>query len=142
MLTARRLAVAGVLLSAAAAGAQQPAANKANWTLSNMFSDTATLRRVSYTTTLVPNWINSGDSLWYNWRDRNACSFYVAYPRTRAKTAMFDHRALPRSSRRSTRSRSIQPACPSARSSSRKMRSRSTSASMDNGMSGRSRRRS
>ncbi|MEO5567147.1 MAG: DPP IV N-terminal domain-containing protein [Gemmatimonadaceae bacterium] len=94
MLTARRLAVAGVLLSAAAAGAQQPAANKANWTLSNMFSDTATLRRVSYTTTLVPNWINSGDSLWYNWRDRNSCNFYVAYPRTRAKTAMFDHARL------------------------------------------------
>ncbi|HET9426103.1 MAG TPA: DPP IV N-terminal domain-containing protein [Gemmatimonadaceae bacterium] len=77
-----------------AAGAQQPASNKANWTLSNMFADTATLRRVSYTTALVPNWINNGDSLWYNWRDRNACNFYVAYPRTRAKTLMFDHARL------------------------------------------------
>src|ERR1041384_6020268 len=47
------------------------------------------MRRVSYTTSLTPNWINSGDSLWYNWRDHNACNFYVAYPRTKAKTLMF-----------------------------------------------------
>ena len=91
---ARRLAVAGVVLSAAVTGAQQPAANKANWTLSNMFADTATLRRVSYTTALTPNWINGGDSLWYNWRDHNACNFYVAYPRAKAKTLMFDHARL------------------------------------------------
>jgi dipeptidyl aminopeptidase/acylaminoacyl peptidase len=95
MPTVRRFAVAGAMLSVAlAAGAQQPAANKANWTLSNMFSDTATLRRVSYTTSLTPNWINGGDSLWYNWRDHNACNFYVAYPRTKAKTPMFDHARL------------------------------------------------
>ena len=102
MPTARRLAVAGVVLSAVAgpllrpgqARAQQPAANKANWTLSNMFADTATLRRVSYTTALTPNWINGGDSLWYNWRDHNACNFYVAYPRAKAKTLMFDHARL------------------------------------------------
>jgi dipeptidyl aminopeptidase/acylaminoacyl peptidase len=94
MLTVRRIAVAGALASAAVAGAQQPAANKANWTLSNMFSDTATLRRVSYTTSLTPNWINGGDSLWYNWRDHNACNFYVAFPRTKAKTLMFDHARL------------------------------------------------
>src|ERR1051325_10129748 len=90
MPTVRRIAAAAIL-SAAAAGAQQPAANKANWTLSNMFADTATLRRVSYTTSLTPNWINGGDSLWYNWRDRNACNFYIAYPRTKAKTLMFNH---------------------------------------------------
>src|SRR3954469_3235865 len=94
MLTVRRFAVTAAALVAAAAGAQQPAANKANWTLSNMFSDTATLRRVSYTTSLTPNWINGGDSLWYNWRDHNACNFYVAYPRTKAKTVMFDHSRL------------------------------------------------
>jgi dienelactone hydrolase len=94
MSTARRLAVAGALLSAAAAGAQQPATNKANWTLSNMFADTATLRRVSYTTALVPNWINGGDSLWYNWRDHNECNFYVAYPRTKTRAPMFDHARL------------------------------------------------
>jgi dipeptidyl aminopeptidase/acylaminoacyl peptidase len=95
MFTVRRIAVSGMVLSAAAvAGAQQPAANKANWTLANMFADQATMNRVSYTTNLVPNWINNGDSLWYNWRDRNACQFYVAYPRTKAKTAMFDHTRL------------------------------------------------
>src|SRR3954471_19367308 len=94
MPTVRRLAVAGALMSAAVAGAQQPTANKANWTLSNMFADTATLRRVSYTTSLTPNWINGGDSLWYNWRDHNACNYYVAYPRLKAKTLMFDHSKL------------------------------------------------
>jgi dipeptidyl aminopeptidase/acylaminoacyl peptidase len=94
MPTVRRSAVIGALLTAAAASAQQPATNKANWTLSNMFSDTATLRRVSYTTSLTPNWINGGDSLWYNWRDHNACNFYVAYPRAKAKTPMFDHARL------------------------------------------------
>src|SRR4051812_45313492 len=94
MLTVRRIGVAGAMLSAAMAGAQQPAANKANWTLSNMFADTGTMRRVSYTTSLTPNWINGGDSLWYNWRDHNACNFYVAYPRTKAKGPMFDHARL------------------------------------------------
>src|SRR3954469_25244411 len=94
MTTVRRIAIAGALLSAAAAGAQQPASNKANWTLSNMFADTATLRRVSYTTSMTPNWINAGDSLWYNWRDHSACNFYIAYPRTKAKTPMFDHARL------------------------------------------------
>src|SRR3954468_17506263 len=94
MPTVRRLAVAGALMSAAVAGAQQPTANKANWTLSNMFADTATLRRVSYTTSLTPNWINGGDSLWYNWRDHNACNFYVAYPRLKTKTPMFNHALL------------------------------------------------
>jgi dipeptidyl aminopeptidase/acylaminoacyl peptidase len=94
MTTVRRIVVAAALLSATISGAQQPAANKANWTLANMFADTATIRRVSYTTRLAPNWINSGDSLWYNWRDRNACNFYVAYPRTKAKTLMFDHSRL------------------------------------------------
>ena len=94
MTTVRRITVAGLMLSAAVAGAQQPAANKANWTLSNMFADTATMRRVSYTTSLTPNWINGGDSLWYNWRDHSACNFYVAYPRTKAKTLMFNHSLL------------------------------------------------
>lgn len=102
MTTVRRIAVAGGLVLAAVAPslrlgqahAQQATANKANWTLSNMFADTATLRRVNYTTSLTPNWINGGDSLWYNWRDRNACTFYVAYPRTKAKTPMFDHSRL------------------------------------------------
>ena len=83
----RRSALAASFVALASVlPAQQPAANKANWTLSNMFADTATIRRVSYTTSLTPNWINNGDSLWYNWRDRNSCSFYVAYPRTKAKT--------------------------------------------------------
>src|SRR3954469_10752973 len=98
MPTVRRIVIAGALLSAAAAPslrpgqvhAQQPVSNKANWTLSNMFADTATLRRVSYTTSLTPNWINAGDSLWYNWRDHSACNYYIAYPRLKSKTLMFD----------------------------------------------------
>jgi dipeptidyl-peptidase-4 len=94
MTTVRRIAAAAILSATAAAGAQQPTANKANWTLSNMFADTATMRRVSYTASLTPNWINSGDSLWYNWRDHNSCNFYVAYPRMKAKTPMFNHSLL------------------------------------------------
>src|SRR5438105_14804312 len=94
MTTVRRFAAAGAMLVAAVAGAQQPAANKANWTLSNMFADTATMRRVTYSTSLTPNWINGGDSLWYSWRDRLGCGFLVAYPRTKVKSAMFDHAKL------------------------------------------------
>ena len=67
---------------------------KANWALSDRFADTAAMRRVSYTTNFQPNWINNGDSLWYNWRDHNGCGFFVAYPKTKAKTAMFDHSKL------------------------------------------------
>jgi dipeptidyl-peptidase-4 len=88
------LALIGALIPAGTAAAQQSAANKANWTLSNMFADTATMRRVSYTLAVTPNWINNGDSLWYNWRDRNSCNFYVVYPKTKSKTPMFDHSKL------------------------------------------------
>ena len=41
-----------------------------------------------------PNWINGGDSLWYSWRDHVGCGFLVAYPRTKAKSVMFDHAKL------------------------------------------------
>ena len=51
------------------------------------FADTATMRRVTYSTSLTPNWINGGDSLWYSWRDRLGCGFLVAYPRTKVKSA-------------------------------------------------------
>src|SRR5258708_27059057 len=102
MLTLRRVltplaghAIIGAILTAASpASAQQPKANVANWTLSNMFADTATMRRVTYSTSVTPNWINGGDSLWYSWRDHVGCNFLVAYPKSKAKTAMFDHAKL------------------------------------------------
>jgi dipeptidyl-peptidase-4 len=82
------------LIVSASIGAQQPAANKANWALANTFGDTATMRRISYTTSLTPNWINNGDSLWYNWRDHNSCNFYVVYPRLKSKGLLFDQTKL------------------------------------------------
>ena len=86
--------LAALLVAASTAAAQQPKANVANWTLSNMFADTATMRRVTYSTSVTPNWINGGDSLWYSWRDHVGCNFLVAYPKTKAKTAMFDQSKL------------------------------------------------
>jgi dipeptidyl-peptidase 4 len=91
---AGRVLVGAILTAATAASAQQQKDNVANWTLSNMFADTATMRRVTYSTSVTPNWINGGDSLWYSWRDHVGCNFLVAYPRTKAKTAMFDHSRL------------------------------------------------
>jgi dipeptidyl-peptidase 4 len=90
----RRASLAFVSLCAISAANAQQRTNVANWALSNRFSDTATMRRVSYSTTVTPNWINGGDSLWYAWRDRAGCNFYVAYPRTKAKTALFDQSRL------------------------------------------------
>lgn len=88
-------AIVGAMLTATSvASAQQQRANAANWTLSNMFADTATMRRVTYSTAVTPNWINAGDSLWYSWRDHVGCNFLVAYPRTKAKTLMFDQSKL------------------------------------------------
>src|SRR6266850_7701000 len=82
--------LAALFVAASSATAQQPKANAANWTLSNMFADTATMRRVTYSTSVTPNWINGGDSLWYSWRDHASCNFIVAYPKTKAKTLLFD----------------------------------------------------
>ena len=93
MLTVRPL-LAALLVAASTARAQQPKANVANWTMSNMFADTATMRRVTYSTSVTPNWINGGDSLWYSWRDHVGCGFLVAFPKTKARTAMFDHSKL------------------------------------------------
>src|SRR5439155_22027407 len=89
----RRASLAFASLCAVSAAHAQRA-NVANWSLSNRFADTATMRRVSYSTSVTPNWINGGDSLWYAWRDHAGCNFYVAYPRTKAKTALFDQSRL------------------------------------------------
>jgi dipeptidyl-peptidase 4 len=91
---AGRALIGAILTAASTASAQQQRANIANWTLSNMFADTATMRRVTYSSSVTPNWINGGDSLWYSWRDHVGCSFLVAYPKTKAKTPMFDHARL------------------------------------------------
>src|SRR5437870_8116023 len=92
--TAARIVGCASLVATGAASAQQQRSNAANWTLSNMFADTATMRRVTYSTSVTPNWINGGDSLWYSWRDHVGCGFLVAYPRTKAKSVMFDHAKL------------------------------------------------
>src|SRR4051812_28724416 len=89
-----RALVVATLVVTSAASAQQPRTNVANWTLSNMFADTATMRRVTYSTAVTPNWINGGDSLWYSWRDHLGCNFLVVYPRTKAKTLLFDQSKL------------------------------------------------
>ena len=95
-MTPRNSRIAALALSTLAftsAFAQQRQ-NIANWTLANEFADTATMRRVSYSQSVTPNWINGGDSLWYSWRDHVGCNFYVAYPRLKAKTVMFDQSRL------------------------------------------------
>jgi hypothetical protein len=65
----RHASLALASLCAITAAHAQQRTNVANWALSNRFSDTATMRRVSFSTSVTPNWINGGDSLWYAWRD-------------------------------------------------------------------------
>src|ERR1043166_5058477 len=89
-----RLAVAAgsALVIAAQLGAPQRVTNSANWELSNKFGVGNALNGVSFTTQIGNNnWINNSDSLYYSWKDHTGCSFWVAFPKTKAKTAMFDH---------------------------------------------------
>src|ERR1043165_2268197 len=82
-MTLIRLPRIAALLSIAigTAAAQNPhRVSVANWTLSNAF-DSATMRRVTYSQSVTPNWINGGDSLWYSLRDPAGCDFFLVHPR-------------------------------------------------------------
>ncbi len=91
----RRHAFASILLvvSTAAAAAQQPHPNKANWALADRFTNDA-LQPMIYTSNLPARFIGKSDSIYYNYKDRNGSRFNLVVPATRAKQPLFDHRAL------------------------------------------------
>ena len=77
-------------LSASGATAQQAYANQANWALANKFSAEA-LRPVLYSNSVDAHWIGKTDSMWYNWKDHNGSTFFLAVPALKVKRPLFDH---------------------------------------------------
>ena len=86
-------ALAG-LATAPVAIAQVPAPNpngpKANWTLFNQFG-TASLRNMTFSTTITPRWIGESDSLFYSWRDHSGDKWWLVNAVTKVKKPLFDH---------------------------------------------------
>lgn len=91
-------AIAGLALAQVAfaphAQAQVPPPNpngpKANWTLFNQFG-TASLRNMTFSTTITPRWIGESDSLFYSWRDHSGDHWYLVNAFTKVKKPLFDH---------------------------------------------------
>jgi dipeptidyl-peptidase-4 len=83
-----RTAVALIALVAVPAAAQDKAP-RANWELSEKFSQ-ANLRSRIYTSAVNPRWLGQSDSLCYNWKDRNGSTFYLVNPTAKSKKPLFD----------------------------------------------------
>ena len=81
------------LVSAPPAITQVPAPNpngpKANWTLFNQFG-TASLRNMTFSTTITPRWIGESDSLFYSWRDHSGDKWWLVNAVTKVKKPLFD----------------------------------------------------
>ena len=66
-----------------------PDGPKANWTLFNQFG-TASLRNMTFSTTITPRWIGETDSLFYSWRDHSGDHWYLVNAAARTKKPLFD----------------------------------------------------
>lgn len=86
-----------IALTATVGNAQVPAPNpdgpKANWTLFNQFA-TASLRNMTFSTTITPRWVAETDSMFYSWRDHTGDRWYLVNAATRTKKPLFDHYKL------------------------------------------------
>ncbi len=70
-----------------------PNGPKANWTLFNQFG-TASLRNMTFSTTITPRWIGESDSLFYSWRDHTGDHWYLVNAVTKVKKPLFDQSKL------------------------------------------------
>ena len=91
----RRIASALALLIASVAPvlAQENRVNHANWALADRFTNDA-LQPMIYTGNVQARFIGKSDSLYYYYKDRNGARFSLVVPASRAKTPLFDHKAL------------------------------------------------
>ncbi len=78
-----------LLACAALPAAAQDKEPKANWELSNKFSQ-ANLRSRIYTNAVNPRWLGQSDSLCYDWKDHTGSTFYLVVPTTKTKKPLFD----------------------------------------------------
>ena len=81
------------LLLAAAASAQETRANRANWALTERFSEDRA-RQVVFSTSVQARFLGESDSLWYQWRDHAGATFYLVVPQSRTKRPLFDHEKM------------------------------------------------
>jgi|TARA_B100001964_G_scaffold227270_1_gene276999 dipeptidyl aminopeptidase/acylaminoacyl peptidase len=49
------------------------------------------MRRLTYSTTVEPRWIEGSDQFWYEWETSDGKSFYLVDPATRTKRLIFDN---------------------------------------------------
>ncbi|MEP6833272.1 MAG: hypothetical protein ABJB74_07750, partial [Gemmatimonas sp.] len=80
-------------VASAQVAAPNPNGPKANWTLFNQFG-TASLRNMTFSTTITPRWIGESDSLFYSWRDHSGDHWYLVNAFTKVKKPLFDQSKL------------------------------------------------
>lgn len=83
-------AALGMLLLSSAAGVTQEArSRRANWKLSDKFSQDA-LRPLTHSSQVAPNFIGKTDEFWYSWRDAGGVTFYHVQPSEKRRKLLFD----------------------------------------------------
>jgi len=86
--------VAGAALSAQSVGdvtqPQDALVTTADYRLAARFAPYK-MRRLIYSTTVEPRWIEGSDQFWYEWETSDGKSFYLVDPATRTKRLIFDN---------------------------------------------------
>ncbi|MCB9871015.1 MAG: S9 family peptidase [Planctomycetes bacterium] len=66
---------------------------RANYRLAEKYSDAA-LRKLSYSTSLSPQWIGKSDRFWYSYRTSAGTRYWLVDAAKKTKTALLDHQAV------------------------------------------------
>jgi dipeptidyl aminopeptidase/acylaminoacyl peptidase len=73
--------------------AQDKTITEANWRLAERFSPEK-LKRMVFSTSVNPNWLETGDKFWYSYKTSEGENFYLVDLDKKAKTLLFDNHKM------------------------------------------------
>jgi len=84
--------LASVLIQSAAFAQNEPI-EEANWRLAERFSPEK-LKRMVFSTSVNPNWLETGDKFWYTYKTSEGQSFYIVDLDKKTKKLLFDNHKM------------------------------------------------
>lgn len=87
------VALMALSCSTAALAQQKGTESKANYQLASKFSPEK-LKKLIFTTSITPNWINHSDRFWYEFSDSNGKYWYMVNPVANKKELLFENISL------------------------------------------------
>lgn len=81
------------LLAQLAGFTQNEAISEANWRLAERFSPEK-LKRMVFSTSVSPNWLETGDKFWYSYKTSEGENFYLVDLDKKSKTLLFDNHKM------------------------------------------------